>query len=118
MVRRRASLHIRPLTGVWKIGESEYWFAMIKVIMILVFIIVGLIYDWGGVRHHPGPVRSIPISFVIGCGAFRSSTPQLGSFRSKGRFHSSDLCPLRTSMNLLCTCVEEGREHARTVGDF
>lgn len=38
-------------------GESEYWFAMIKVLMIIVFIIVGLIYDWGGVRGHPGPVR-------------------------------------------------------------
>lgn len=38
-------------------GESEYWFAMIKVLMIIVFIIVGLIYDWGGVVGHPGPVR-------------------------------------------------------------
>ena len=37
-------------------GESEYWFAMIKVVMILFFIIVGLIYDWGGVKGHPGPV--------------------------------------------------------------
>ncbi|KAI0757972.1 amino acid permease-domain-containing protein [Fomes fomentarius] len=36
-------------------GESEYWFAMIKVLMIIVFIFVGLIYDWGGVRGHPGP---------------------------------------------------------------
>ncbi|KAI1791056.1 amino acid permease-domain-containing protein [Ganoderma leucocontextum] len=36
-------------------GESEYWFAMIKIIMIIVFIFVGLIYDWGGVRGHPGP---------------------------------------------------------------
>ncbi|KAF8804296.1 amino acid permease [Phlegmacium glaucopus] len=36
-------------------GESEYWFAMIKVLMIILFIIVGLIYDWGGVRGHPGP---------------------------------------------------------------
>ena len=39
-------------------GESEYWFAMIKVVMIIVFIFVGLIYDWGGIRGHPGPVRS------------------------------------------------------------
>lgn len=31
---------------------------MIKVIMIIVFIFVGLIYDWGGVRGHPGPVSS------------------------------------------------------------
>ena len=38
-------------------GESEYWFAMIKVVMIIVFIFVGLIYNWGGVHGHPGPVR-------------------------------------------------------------
>ena len=37
-------------------GESEYWFAMIKVVMIVFFIIVGLIFDWGGVKGHPGPV--------------------------------------------------------------
>jgi len=37
-------------------GESEYWFAMIKVLMIIFFIIVGLIFDWGGVKGHPGPV--------------------------------------------------------------
>ena len=24
--------------------------------MIILFIIVGLIYDWGGVKGHPGPV--------------------------------------------------------------
>ncbi|KJA17730.1 hypothetical protein HYPSUDRAFT_146045 [Hypholoma sublateritium FD-334 SS-4] len=36
-------------------GESEYWFAMIKVVMIVFFIIVGLIFDWGGVKGHPGP---------------------------------------------------------------
>ncbi|KAH9482106.1 Lysine-specific permease [Psilocybe cubensis] len=36
-------------------GESEYWFAMIKVVMIIFFIIVGLIFDWGGVKGHPGP---------------------------------------------------------------
>ncbi|SCV72000.1 BQ2448_4694 [Microbotryum intermedium] len=40
-------------TRVW--GESEYWLALIKVIMIVLFIIVGLIYDWGGVIGHPGP---------------------------------------------------------------
>jgi len=37
-------------------GESEYWLSMIKVVMIVLFIIVGLIYDWGGIKHHPGPV--------------------------------------------------------------
>ncbi|PPQ77160.1 hypothetical protein CVT25_010788 [Psilocybe cyanescens] len=36
-------------------GESEYWFALIKVVMIIFFIIVGLIFDWGGVKGHPGP---------------------------------------------------------------
>ncbi|KAG5642976.1 hypothetical protein DXG03_001824 [Asterophora parasitica] len=36
-------------------GESEYWLALIKVLMIIVFIFVGLIYDWGGVKNHPGP---------------------------------------------------------------
>ncbi|PPR07250.1 hypothetical protein CVT26_012508 [Gymnopilus dilepis] len=36
-------------------GESEYWFAMVKVLMIVLFIIVGLIFDWGGVKGHPGP---------------------------------------------------------------
>ncbi|KAG1736432.1 amino acid permease/ SLC12A domain-containing protein [Suillus paluster] len=36
-------------------GESEYWFALVKVLMIIVFIFVGLIYDWGGVKGHPGP---------------------------------------------------------------
>ncbi|TCD68645.1 hypothetical protein EIP91_010300 [Steccherinum ochraceum] len=35
--------------------ESEYWFALIKVVMVVLFIIVGLIYDWGGVVGHPGP---------------------------------------------------------------
>ncbi|KAL4076475.1 amino acid permease, theoretically lysine-specific [Scleroderma citrinum] len=35
-------------------GESEYWFALIKVLMIVVFIFVGLIYDWGGIKAHPG----------------------------------------------------------------
>jgi len=29
---------------------------MVKVIMIVFFIIVGLFFDWGGVKDHPGPV--------------------------------------------------------------
>ena len=65
----RVSLVVRPSSGFGRThnpdadacttvaGESEYWFALIKVIMIVMFIIVGLIYDWGGVVHHPGPVR-------------------------------------------------------------
>ncbi|KAF9008046.1 amino acid permease-domain-containing protein [Cyathus striatus] len=54
-------------------GESEYWFAMIKVVMIIVFIIVGLIFDWGGVRGHPGPGLSNfhnGQAFIGGFGAF------------------------------------------------
>ncbi|KAG6331325.1 hypothetical protein ID866_7763 [Astraeus odoratus] len=39
-------------------GESEYWLALIKVLMIIVFVIVGLIYDWGGIKGHPGPGRA------------------------------------------------------------
>ncbi|KAG6864442.1 hypothetical protein C0991_009500 [Blastosporella zonata] len=38
-------------------GESEYWLSLIKVLLIIVFIFVGLIYDWGGIKNHPGPVR-------------------------------------------------------------
>ncbi|GAA6058926.1 hypothetical protein JCM10212_002878 [Sporobolomyces blumeae] len=40
-------------TRAW--GEAEFYLAYIKVILIVVFIIVGLIYDWGGVVGHPGP---------------------------------------------------------------
>jgi len=43
-------------------GESEYWFALIKVLMVVVFIFVGLIYDWGGVKGHPGPVSLISMA--------------------------------------------------------
>ncbi|KAI0774651.1 amino acid permease-domain-containing protein [Trametes elegans] len=54
-------------------GESEYWFAMIKVLMIIVFIFVGLIYNWGGVHGHPGPGLANfhnGQAFVGGFGAF------------------------------------------------
>ncbi|GAA5929168.1 amino acid permease [Sporobolomyces koalae] len=40
-------------TRAW--GEAEFYLAFIKVILIVMFIIVGLIYDWGGIRNHPGP---------------------------------------------------------------
>ncbi|KAI0052874.1 hypothetical protein FA95DRAFT_1553160 [Auriscalpium vulgare] len=36
-------------------GEIEFWLSLIKVILIVMFIIVGLIYDWGGISGHPGP---------------------------------------------------------------
>ncbi|KAI0684368.1 amino acid permease-domain-containing protein [Earliella scabrosa] len=50
-----APIFAMQLIHVRVYGESEYWFAMIKVVMIIVFIFVGLIYDWGGVHGHPGP---------------------------------------------------------------
>ncbi|KAM0755154.1 hypothetical protein T439DRAFT_297608 [Meredithblackwellia eburnea MCA 4105] len=43
------------LINVKAYGETEYWLALIKVILITMFVIVGLIYDWGGVIGHPGP---------------------------------------------------------------
>ncbi|KDQ09449.1 hypothetical protein BOTBODRAFT_117179 [Botryobasidium botryosum FD-172 SS1] len=48
-------IFLLQLIHVRMYGESEYWFAMIKVLMIIVFIIAGLLYDWGAVKHHPGP---------------------------------------------------------------
>ncbi|KAI0355508.1 hypothetical protein OH77DRAFT_1496201 [Trametes cingulata] len=48
-------IFLMQLIHVRVYGESEYWFAMIKVLMIIVFIFVGLIYNWGGVHGHPGP---------------------------------------------------------------
>jgi amino acid permease len=53
-------------------GESEYWFALIKVLMIIVFIFVGLIYDWGGVKGHPGP----------GLSNFRNGQAFIGGFEN------------------------------------
>jgi len=64
------------LTHVGAYGESEYWFAMIKVIMIVLFIIVGLIYDWGGIKSHPGPGLSNfhnGQAFIGGFSAFASN---------------------------------------------
>jgi amino acid permease len=48
-------------------GEMEYWFAMIKVVLVVLFIIIGLIYDWGGVIGHPGPVSLILRDYVVPC---------------------------------------------------
>lgn len=53
-------------------GESEYWFALVKVLMIIVFIFVGLIYDWGGVKGHPGP----------GLSNFRNGQAFIGGFHN------------------------------------
>ncbi|KAM0791354.1 hypothetical protein ACM66B_005821 [Microbotryomycetes sp. NB124-2] len=43
------------LLGARAWGESEYYLTLIKVLLIVLFIIVGLLYDWGAVRGHPGP---------------------------------------------------------------
>lgn len=48
-------IFLLQLVNVRVYGESEYWFATIKVLMIIIFILVGLIYDWGGIKNHPGP---------------------------------------------------------------
>lgn len=42
------------LIGVRTFAEAEYWLALIKVVTVVLFIIVGLIYNWGGVIDHPG----------------------------------------------------------------
>ncbi|KAF9226990.1 hypothetical protein BS17DRAFT_794360 [Gyrodon lividus] len=61
---------ILQLVHVRVYGESEYWFALIKVLMIIVFIFVGLIYDWGGVKGYPGP----------GLSNFQNSQAFIGGF--------------------------------------
>ena len=38
--------------------------------MIVFFIIVGLIYDWGGIKGHPGPVGPF---FFLTCTFFLDS---------------------------------------------
>jgi len=50
-----APTFLMQLIHVRVYGESEYWFASIKVVMIVLFIVIGLIYDWGGIKGHPGP---------------------------------------------------------------
>lgn len=39
-------------------GESEAWLALVKVLLIVLFIFFGLLYDWGAFKSHPGPGRS------------------------------------------------------------
>ena len=71
------------------LGESEYWFAMIKVVMIVLFIIVGLIYDWGGIKGHPGPVSPFCVNlylfsplnlFMKGLSNFKNGQAFIGGF--------------------------------------
>ena len=33
--------------------------------MIILFVMVGLIYDWGGIEGHPGPVGQFVIQFYL-----------------------------------------------------
>ncbi|KAG6824955.1 hypothetical protein H0H92_005323 [Tricholoma furcatifolium] len=66
LIHVRAYAHELP-------GESEYWLSLIKVLLIIVFILVGLIFDWGGIKHHPGPGLANfheGQAFVGGFGAF------------------------------------------------
>ncbi|KAI6098542.1 amino acid permease-domain-containing protein [Pisolithus sp. B1] len=56
-----------------EIEGSEYWFALIKVLLIVIFIFVGLIYNWGGIKGHPGPVSP---------SNFRNSQAFIGGFSS------------------------------------
>ncbi|KIJ13360.1 hypothetical protein PAXINDRAFT_81447 [Paxillus involutus ATCC 200175] len=63
-------IFLLQLVHVRVYGESEYWFALIKVLMIIVFIFVGLIYDWGGIKGHPGP----------GLSNFQNSQAFIGGF--------------------------------------
>ncbi|OLL26405.1 Lysine-specific permease [Neolecta irregularis DAH-3] len=39
------------LINVRAYGEMEYWAALIKVMLICLFVIVGLLYDWGALDH-------------------------------------------------------------------
>lgn len=32
-------------------GEAEYWFAMIKVVTVVIFIVVGILVDTGAIGH-------------------------------------------------------------------
>ncbi|KAJ7773505.1 amino acid permease-domain-containing protein [Mycena olivaceomarginata] len=52
---RPSGLRLQPPPGPQLRRSREFWLAGIKVLLIVLFIIVGLIYDWGGVIGHPGP---------------------------------------------------------------
>jgi len=71
--------------GLILLGETEYWFALIKVLMILFFIVVGLIYDWGGIKNHPGPVSHMIHAYTTsnpyeGLANFQDSQAFIGGF--------------------------------------
>ena len=53
--------------------------------MIILFIIVGLIYDWGGVKGHPGPVGRIGYSIYIPFST-QSSMQGLSNFKDGQAF--------------------------------
>ena len=53
--------------------------------MIILFMIVGLIYDWGGVKGHPGPVGRIGHSIYIPFST-QSSMEGLSNFKDGQAF--------------------------------
>jgi len=59
--------------------------------MIIVFIFVGLIYDWGGVKGHPGPVSIVFVkstaTYILylslkGLSNFRNGQAFIGGFEN------------------------------------
>ncbi|CAN6628558.1 dicarboxylic amino acid permease [Trichomonascus vanleenenianus] len=42
-------IFVIQMINVRSYGELEYWGTLVKVVFIVLFIIVGLLYDWGGV---------------------------------------------------------------------
>ncbi len=60
------------LISVKTYGEAEYWFTMVKVVFIILFIIVGLLYDWGAI-----PTAAEPSP---GLSNFRNGNAWVGGF--------------------------------------
>ena len=56
---------------------------MIKVLMVIVFIFVGLIFDWGGVKGHPGPVCA---KFTFQSQKINPSSQGLSNFQDSQAF--------------------------------
>lgn len=63
------------LTNVKNYGRIEYWGTIIKVLFIIIFIIVGLLYNWGAIKNADPPSPGLSNwkngqAFVGGFGAF------------------------------------------------
>jgi amino acid permease len=67
-------LFLLQLIHVRVYGELEYWEAIIKVIVIVLFIIVGLLYDWGAI-----PTASVPSP---GLNNYRNGQAVIGGFQA------------------------------------